>query len=434
MAAETAAIRSRMRYTLPPTKPRLFVSHSSDDRALTEEVVGALESPTPPHPGFEVLVDYDCLAAGQEWPDQLHAMMAYAHAGLLVFTEAAMNRPDWIRKEAYILTWRRSLDPNFQVFYAYRDGITYERLTKNGFEPAHLNLIQSLSATDPAAIGAEVKTYPAPASGTNTPFERLRFALSQHLKLEPDALESLAVDLSAPPVLPWLKGSVGLGVGRIAERLLAGRFGTMENLSTLINKLRELAIEKEFLSNVMRWVAPYWIAPEAVGRLAAVTDELWTKRTGGLAAINGKSVVRYTAKMFVYKTQPFKFECQVAEVEGGTHSGDADYYTSAICAWLRKRELEKPYDRRYAYSDNDTDLVDQLRDRSPFLFVPIKTPDSETLKELRNRFPTVVFLLWTGPKLDLVDYDLPVVRLEPEVNGDREAHEYDQWATALGAL
>lgn len=419
---------------MPPAKPRLFISHSSRDPILTADVVSALATPTATHPGFDVLVDTDYLQAGGDWSDQLHAMMAYAHAGLLLFTDAAMNQPDWIRKEAYILTWRRSLDPNFQVFYAYRDGVTYDRLTKNGFEPAHLNLIQSLKATEPAAIAVEVKGYPAPASGTNTPFERLRRALSLHLKLGEDALGSLAVDLSAPPVIPWLKGSVDLGVGRIAERLLAGQFGTIQNLSTLINTLRELAMQKEFLSNVMRWVAPYWVAPEAVGRLAAVTDELWRQKTGGIAAINGKSVVQYTAKMFVYKTQPFKFECRVAEVESGTHSGDADYYTGAICAWLRRRELQEPYERRYAYSDDDNELLDQLKGRSPFLFVPIKTPDPETLEALRVRFPTVVFLLWTGPKLDLTDYDLPVVLLEPPVDGDRETHEYNQWATALGAL
>ena len=68
----------------------------------------------------------------------------------------------------------------------------------------------------------------------------------------------------------------------------------------------------------MRWVGPCWLSQEAVGRLAAVTHELWENRMGGWAVINGQSVVEYTAKMFVYKALPFKFRCRIAKVESGT--------------------------------------------------------------------------------------------------------------------
>ncbi len=50
-------------------------------------------------------------------------------AGLLLFTPAALVRPDWTRKEAYILMWRRSLDPSFNVFYVCRDGVSHQDLT-----------------------------------------------------------------------------------------------------------------------------------------------------------------------------------------------------------------------------------------------------------------------------------------------------------------
>jgi hypothetical protein len=92
-------------------RPRIFLSHSSKDETLTRDVAGALALGGGGHPGFEVLVDYDHLRAGEEWPAQLHAMMAFAHAGVLLLTRAAMNRPHWVLKEAYILTWRQSLDP-----------------------------------------------------------------------------------------------------------------------------------------------------------------------------------------------------------------------------------------------------------------------------------------------------------------------------------
>jgi hypothetical protein len=419
---------------VPPKQPRLFISHSSQDPILTAQVKTALASASGTHPGFDVLVDTDCLKAGQEWPIQLHAMMAYAHAGLLLFTPAAMKRPDWIRKEAYILTWRRSLDPNFKVFYVFRDGVTRKDLTASGFEPAHLNLIQALKATDPDAIGAEVKTYNPPPLGTQTPFEQLTFYLTQNLPSAASALNKLADDLGAPPLLTWLGDDGQLGAGRIAARVLAGRFGEIKDLTSLINTLKALNLQKPALKNVMRWVAPYWVSPEAVGRLAAATDDLWTNKAGGLAAINGECVTQYTAKMFVYKALPFRFECRIAEVESGTHKTDAAHFTSEICKWLRARDLERPYDERMNYPADDEGLMQKLKTLPPFLFVPIRVPDKVTLNTLRTNFPTVVFLLWTGEALEPVTADHAVVSLEPPVDTKREKAEFGDWQNALQAL
>jgi hypothetical protein len=412
----------------PQEKPRLFVSHSSQDKTLTDAVISALE------PGFDVLIDTNCLQAGQEWPNQLNAMMAYAHAGLLLFTRAAMNRPDWIRKEAYILTWRRSLDPEFKVFYTYFDGVNEQNLTASGFDPAHLGLIQRLQATEPLAIAAEIGTFKSYCL-RQTPFEQLTFSLSQHLKLNASALEHFATKLRAPPI-PWLPNADNNRVNRIAARVLAGQFGTIQNLKSLINELKALGIQSESLDKLMRWVGPYWLPPEAAGRLAAVTHDLWKNKIGGWAAINGQCVMQYTAKMFVHKVLPFQFECRIAHVESASDNPDADYYTQAICKWLRKDNLSRPEGLRVEYSDDDQELIQQLEQDDPFLFVPLRAPpDKETVKKLRDNFPKVVFLLWTGNDLiEPTDYDFPVISLKPPVEVQQELVEFVQWRTALRSL
>jgi len=413
------------------TQPRLFISHSSQDKALTRELIDELKPALGDHPGFEPLVDVDCLAAGEEWPQQLHAMMAYAHAGLLLFTPAAMKRPDWIRKEAYILTWRRSLDPSFKVFYVFRDGVVEKDLTDRGFAPAHLNLIQRLAATTPAAINLELRAE-SPAAAPSTAFEDLVLALSQHIKLDTTALEALATKLDAPPV-PWLPSGIAAATGRIAARLLAGKFGALNNLSGLVNELKRLGIKNDSLRQVMRWVAPYWLAPEAAGRLAAVADELWRQGQGGWATVNGGELDRqYTAKMFAYRVRPFNFETRVADVEPGTNDPSADYYTAAICNWLRKEEKELPPDER-VYPLDDQALIEQLKTRSGFLFVPLRTPDKDTLETLRKRFPRVVFLLWTGEQLEALGFELPVMPLEPAVDRVVESNQSAEWKTSLTA-
>lgn len=361
-------------------------------------------------------------------------MMAYAHAGLLVFTPAAMTRPDWIRKEANILSWRQSLDPGFQLFYTLHNGVTRQELSSAGFDPADLGQVQALRATDPVDIATEIKRLNAPPVGMDTPFEELIFYFTQNLKLDAAALNKLADDLGAPAVLTWLGTSTASGIQRIAARVLAGRFGTLRTLSGVINVLTALGVQKPALKKMMRWAGPYWLAPEVSGRLATAAD-LHTKPDGGLAAINGNCVLQYTAKMIVYKTYPFRFNYLVSNFESGTHRVDAEYYTAAICNWLRKRDQKLPYDEQVGYPDDDGELMAQLKQRRPFLFVPIKTPDESTVQTLRANFPTVVFLLCTGPDLERIEYmQLPVIALEPAVDGTRETAEYSDWNDALTAL
>src|SRR5262249_36374981 len=160
---------------------------------LTDEVIAAIEPAVGTHPGFEPLVDFGCLTASDDWPNKLNAMMAFANAGLLLFTNEAMARPDWIRKETYILTWRRSLDPSFKVFYTSADEGRSERsLTANGFEPAHLQLIQRLAGRTAADIADEIRGLMPPApSVEDTPFETLSLFLGERFRLTPAGVEWL---------------------------------------------------------------------------------------------------------------------------------------------------------------------------------------------------------------------------------------------------
>ena len=168
--------------------------------------------------------------------------------------------------------------------------------------------------------------------------------------------------------------------------------------------------------------------------MAVAIDALAASRTGGLATINGKCVPQYTAKMFVYRAWPFAFQYQIADVESGTHKSDAEYYTKAICDWVRKRDNEKPYDERIHYPDDDPGLMQKLSERRPYLFVPIKSPDQATVTTLRANFPTVTFLVWTGDELETVSYEETMVALDPGVDTSREVDEFLEWQDSLEAL
>ena len=388
----------------------------------------ALGTPEGDHPGYEVLVDVDCLSAGEEWPAQLHAMMADADAGLILLTRAAIKRPDWVRNEAYILAWRHSLDPKFKLFYVLLDDVTSADLSATGFDPAHLRLIQELPAKDCAGIARFAKSLGPKGVGKQTPFDELSSKLAESLKgISPELLANLAERLKAPR-LRWRPG--GGAVQRIAAQILSGRLGDDMKLSDLINELIGLQVPPASLKIALRWIAPFWIAPEVSGRFAAVVEELWQANKGGNAVINGKYVIRYTAKMLVFKARPFHFQCRVAEIESPSIDSSAHYYKKEICNWLRAKE------EYYEDMRDDEEIVDSLRVRNPFLFVPLPkpVPDKDILRQLRDWFPRVVFLFWTGDTVKNVDCDGPVVVLTPPIDVVCEHDQFTQWLDAHMAI
>jgi hypothetical protein len=412
---------------------RLFISHSSRNETLTTAVADALRGAAGGHPGFEILLDKDCLQAGLPWSNQLDAMMADAHAGIILFTPEALARPDWVRKETLILTWRQALDPAFRVFYALVDGVTSADLTAKGFGPAELNRIQWLENPDPAAMAAAIRTaLPAEFAAADTPLEQLALFLSLHLKFDATAFETLAKKLQAPRVT-WNPAGPAVGIRRIAARILSGQLGTGNDLSELIKTLRAFGVQSESLQLVLRWVAPFWIPPDSAGRLADVVRVVWDDRTDSWATVNGKYLFKYTAKLFIDKVRPLNFSCRVAdEIEPSGQGSDADYYTKEICSWLRAQDNELPKNERIGYPADDSSMTTFLAKQKPFLCVPLEAPDEDTLTTLRERFPTVVFLLHSDSGRRPVYPKLKVVAVD--VEEPTEENEYFVWLDARKAL
>jgi len=387
-------------------------------------VAAALATATPPHPGYEVLVDKTCLAAGEEWPIQLHVMMAYAHAGLLLFTPAALQRPHWILKEAYILTWRRSLDEKFKVFYALLDGVTLEQIDAVGFEPAHLRLIQSLKSKNADDIADEVRKLGPQAPGPDTPLEELTDKVAHALNSIGANLGKISSKLGIPQ-LPFSLDPTQKEAAQIAARLIQGQFGTYGSLRGMINELKAYTVPNEALKNLLKWMAPHWLTPEASGRFSAVVSELWEESKGGWAAVGGQHLMDYTSLMLVDRVRPFEYGNRVAQIELGSDSNDAEYYTDQICEWIRNHHED------VSYKGNDEAVMAKLRVDDPWLFVPIAPVDAETLTILRKRFPNVVFLIWTKP-VGASEGD--VIALIPDIDTNREESEYRSWRYAVRAM
>jgi len=106
------------------TALKLFVSHSSrlddvphrytDDDAnwrLLGEVCDKLKARY--GTAIQILVDRDGLIPGDDWNQELNLWLAECHAAVVLVSKRALERSDWVAKEAAIFGWRRALDPNF---------------------------------------------------------------------------------------------------------------------------------------------------------------------------------------------------------------------------------------------------------------------------------------------------------------------------------
>jgi hypothetical protein len=94
---------------------RLFISHSSPTResrerllALREEIERIARPDTP----IRVLVDFDQIAASDEWQRRIAFMLHRCHGGIVLMDEAALSS-DWVLAESAFLSLRHRADPRF---------------------------------------------------------------------------------------------------------------------------------------------------------------------------------------------------------------------------------------------------------------------------------------------------------------------------------
>jgi len=82
----------------------------------------------------EVLVDKDGLVPGDDWNHQLNLWLAACHVAIILFSRRAIEKSDWVAKEAAILSWRAELDEDFTLIPVMLDGqSTPEDLAKEFF-------------------------------------------------------------------------------------------------------------------------------------------------------------------------------------------------------------------------------------------------------------------------------------------------------------
>ncbi len=277
---------------------RLFVSHSSrlddvehkygyDDAnwCLLRETCDCLKA----HygPAIRILVDRDGLIPGDDWNHELNLWLAECQAAIILVSRRAMEKSDWVAKEATILGWRKALDPKFELIPVTIDGESCPAdLAKGYWGSLDMNRIQCVHVERQAQaiVHGVARRLGDPEDLASrcallTPLDHLRDSITKLLadKATANALETALDDLG--PVEPE---AVGLGLPdpnryahRLAQRLLQTSGSNVRSCFDAFRRINEhapllLLEQKKWL---LRQLRALWVHPGAAGFLPSAIED-----------------------------------------------------------------------------------------------------------------------------------------------------------------
>lgn len=127
----------------------IFISHSSRQEPVEKALLELLRKEVGDN--VKLLLDQDLLRGGDDWRQEIHTWMGVCQAAVILFSPGVLAQPKWVRKEAFILEWRQTLDPKFLLIPVLMPGFTRADLAKVEFDPAHLDRLQL--TTDKQTLG-----------------------------------------------------------------------------------------------------------------------------------------------------------------------------------------------------------------------------------------------------------------------------------------
>ena len=404
------------------SKPRVFLSHSSHTEAdldFTCAVAAALEAK-----GYTVLFDRRRLQPGDDWNQELHEWLAWCHAGVLLLTPEAL-KSDWVLKEATILTWRRTLDPDFKLFPALLGGATADGLRERRFAPLMVRAVQALEGKTPEQIADEVEAVVGDEAEFDTPLDHLTGKLADLLgKAGPNTLRAMARKLGVDDAL-WKsdEASTERRMGLIARRIVRESLGAYAGVDEVLFDVRS-SLSREQMEEVLGLVAPYWVPAEAAGRL----PEVAAREGDWSVALNGRYVSRFTARMYLQRAFARNRPHYFFRLRGGYSDGAVREAARELRAEIRRRG-NLP-------DDAPATVQDFLRRRRHPVFA-VLTPelcDEAALRTLRQEFPRVLFVLdtgETGTPAALLAGSVSLEVVDPPVDLTREDSAFARYEEAV---
>jgi TIR domain len=398
---------------------RIFISHCTRDdftrevrRRLVEKL---LEMKLVP------LVDQN-IEPGGIWRAKLHFWLGCCDGAVILFSRQALLDSHWVKKEATILTWRKSLDPRLRIIPVLLGDISPEELTTDYLSSLELGEIQwtrpdSREETDEAAerladaIALSFKGLsPREADpGLQRWIERATACLR---KAEPADLRRAANllriseedwnDLSEPAVV-------------VAHHLLH------TDLEDALAALGEIlpGLPRESRRVLVELAEPLWIQEAAARHILPVTRRAEGQR---LLAINAQ--YQETGNWYIHRATCSATGTLVLRISGIFGEDQGAEIVAAVEDACRRMVFGPDGGRSMPEALREKVLQKNLRltNRQVFLLVDEHAVRREVVEALRQRFPSVTFVLLSGRSFpDREALGLPAIELiRPELSGEDE--------------
>jgi hypothetical protein len=428
---------------------KLFVSHSSrlDDVPhkwtsadrnwrLLDDTCKAIKA----HYGhrIEILVDKDGLVPGDQWNHRLNLWLAECHAAIILVSKRALEKSDWVAKEAAILSWRAEIDPDFALIPVTLQGETTAGDLANGFGGS-IRLDDSQCIRD-ACSGADVLAglrrlgwEPDALPHTHeTPLDLLRAGIAELLadRATPASIEAALGRLGAPTT-PTGAPRHERRADQLARRLLDLRADApgscFDDFRTVLQDLApDPALGDRDIVQLFKAIRALWVMPAAASHLPRALREghpIALAATQAHLADPELGTEHYTLDRYIERAWLRKPAFRVIPVTG---VGDVDQV---------RQQIRAAYFPPPAFRVLRPDVMDEHLRADPNCY-PILTiatgkdgrppPDRAQLQDLvvlRQEYPQLVVLLTMEPDHDPLS-NKRVSIVEPALDPDAELRAY----------
>ena len=397
---------------------RIFISHSANavEEPETQVFLDTLTTRLQNELGCEPLTDQKDLEAGDEWLQRLYAWMGLSDAAVILLSPRAVMREHstWVPREASLLLWRKALDSRFVVIPALIGGVTPSDLEGNPFlvdaRLADLQFAEGLP--DSAKIDSILNALKEKlgAAATRLAFEPVRVHVEDCIqRYAPDASVDAALarhygaDVWQPFVPPREKLSLKLvhrAASATVDPVIADVTLGSQGDARLGARLFEVLFPMRLPAGCACQLLALCRSQEGRGAVLVNTHDTWAVRMLLRAAtgLPKDDLLRYW---------------HIIELPTGWGDDDLNEITRFLAAELAEAilgtngwdELSDRADPAERLNEQLAALSVQLGEARRETGTPIVVSAAykprwvELAASLVERFPTTVFLFWTGDEL-----------------------------------
>lgn len=377
-------------------KPLIFISHSAKDATAQQVLLKLYRALSK---DFEVLLDKERLRANDDWRDELHSWMALCQGAVLLLSEDAVCRSPWVKREATFLGYRREDDDNFKLITVMLPGVTTEKLQQGDFAPLKLDAIQAIKSGSPEVIVSEVLEALEPLRervDVRTPLQEVEQIIAGILfrEVERDLKYPQPLFDAAALMGKRLKWRAGKTYSEQLARELLG--ASLEKTVEVVGYLAKHFGDKNKLEELLDYLKPFWVSPDAVLELPRMTKRPRRQRA---VCVNGVEHP-FTAECYILRacagSTPW-INVNVIPKRGYDEVGKA-HMRLIEQSIIKELAYQLGFDEDAVIDDEEIsdDLSDKEAQGEPFFILIPETFDEDLLEILRARFEAFTFFLLHG--------------------------------------